>query len=113
VAPGMFCCSSFACWSIWWPMMAPTVPPTAAPMIAPLAVEPFARPIAAPTAPPTAAPATPPLALLLLSDEHPASVVHASATMATLREYVVLYMRPPFSGMGRLCCRTFGANQPG
>ena len=98
IAPGMFCSSSFACWSIWWPMTAPTVPPTAAPMIAPFAVEPFARPTAAPAAPPTVAPMTAPFSLLE-SDAHPLIASDVSTSTATPRERCTSCILPPLEGV--------------
>ena len=91
VAPGMLSLSSFACWSIWLPMITPVAPPTMAPMIAPRAVEPVLLPITAPMPAPVAAPMAPPLALLLLSAAHPPSpmIVAPNTLMATSRRFVV------------------------
>src|SRR4051794_15708308 len=83
----MFCFSSAACLSIWWPMIIPAAPPTTAPRIAPFAVDPLARPIAPPATAPPVAPMMPAFSLLL-SDAQP-----LSTNDAAMRTVMALWVR--------------------
>src|SRR5688500_16284271 len=90
----MLTSSSFACWSIWWPMTAPAAPPTTAPIMAPFAVDPV---VLFPTTPPTAAPAVAPITaprslLLIDAQAESANDARAATPIAAIRTFLSFFI---------------------